>query len=199
MDSMKRIITAAFVTAAIGLAPASARVTASGQEGNSGVRDALAAARQSLADLTQLPAAAQLQGANREAIAKLISDFNTFATAQSDWRTKYKVVDESLDKLLADAANAPAAAPAPEPATPPAPGAEGAAPAGDGPLDPTIVDKLKQLRKNLDDFEAASGDPVLMVEKIEEILGSGSSVNLSADQVSRIKGYLNKIRAAATK
>jgi hypothetical protein len=193
MKSMKRIITAAFVTAAIGFLPTAAWATASGQQ-NSAVAEALGAARQSLADLTQLPAAAQLQGANREAVAKLISDFNTFATAKTDWRSKYKVVDESLNKLLADAANAPAA-----PATPPAEGAEGAAATGDGPLDQSIVDKLKELRGNLDQFEVASGDPVFMVEAIEEILGSGGSVNLSAAQVSEIKGYLDKIRMAASK
>ena len=69
-------------------------------------RQALAAARQSLAELTKLPAAQQLQGEQRTAVANFISDFNAFATAQNDWRSKYDVVDESLNRLLGDASSA---------------------------------------------------------------------------------------------
>ena len=122
MHAMKPLITAG-VVAALGLAPAAfaqssgtAPATQSSQTaapqpppsgtsqqqqvsggGNQEVaRQALAAARQSLAELTKLPAASSLQGEQRTAIANFISDFNAFATAQTDWRSKYEVVDESL-------------------------------------------------------------------------------------------------------
>ena len=110
-----------------------------------------------------------------------------------------------MNKILEDAANAPAAAPAPAAPAPAAPSSPGAAtpaaPAEGGPLDPSIVEKLKVMRTELDQFEVSSGDPVFMVKNINKILeqagASGSGATLSADQVSQIKAYLDKIRAAA--
>lgn len=221
MLSMKRITRAGAIAAACGLlaTAASAQTQGTGTEAGSqsastsqaeqqpsgdqaAARQHLAAAQQALAELTKLPAAATLQGEQRNTIAKFISDFNAFATAQSDWRSKYEVVDESLNKILADAANAPAAAPPPaQPAQPAQPGAAPAAPAEGGPLDATIVEKLKTMRTELDQFEVSSGDPVFMVKNINKILdeasASGSGANLSADQLNQIKTYLGKIKAAA--
>ena len=116
MHSIKPILTAGFIVA-LGLAPAAfaqsagastaappapssaaqhtstaqQSATAGPQQSNSNqeaAHQALAAARQSLAELTKLPAAQQLQGEQRTAVANFISDFNAFATAQTDWRSK---------------------------------------------------------------------------------------------------------------
>jgi hypothetical protein len=159
------------------------------------VRQHLTGAREALAELTKLPAASQLQGDQRQRIAQFISDFNAFATATTDWRSKYEAVDRELDQLIGldtatgtagSASTAPSTAgvsgtPS-ESTTPPsdpnasasssASGAVGtggaAAEAGD--LDPTIVAKLREVRTHLDQFEEASGDPTFVVEKIEKIL-----------------------------
>jgi hypothetical protein len=214
MFSMKRITRAGLIAATCGLmaTAASAQTQSAGSDAGgqpatssqasgqpsgdqAAARQHLAAAQQALADLTKLPAAAQLQGDQRATIAKFIGDFNAFATASADWRTKYQVVDESLNKILEDAANAPAA-----PAAPATPPAAGAPPAEPGPLDPTIVEKLKTMRTELDQFETSSGDPVFMVKAISKILDSASSgggANLSASQLSEVKSYLEKIRSAA--
>src|SRR4029453_9308811 len=115
------------------------------------------AARQSLAELTKLPAAQQLQGEQRTTVANFISDFNAFATAQNDWRSKYQVVEESLSRLLSEASSgasptATATSPtatATSPATAPSSSTgTNAAPASAG-LDPTIVAKLQEVRTHL--------------------------------------------------
>lgn len=178
-----------------------------GQGGGGGdqaaVRQHLGEARTALAELTKLPAAAQLQGAQRDAVAKLISDFNAFATATSDWRSKYQLVDESLNKLLEQNGSGAAPSATPPSGTPPSTTAPEGAPAADAPLDPTILEKLKEVRTALDNFEQASGDPVFMVEGIEKVLeeastGSGS-VTLNQTQLDQIRSYLDKIRKAATR
>ena len=172
----------------------------SGGTDQEAVRQHLTGAREALAELTKLPAAMQLQGDSRQRIAQFIGDFNSFATATTDWRSKYDAVDRELDQLIgADsggaAAGAAAAAPSPSasgsttgassttgtpstPANPNAPagssasgGAVGTGGTGEaGSLDPTIVAKLREVRTHLDAFEVASGDPTFVVEKIEKIL-----------------------------
>jgi hypothetical protein len=171
----------------------------SGGSDQEAVRRHLTGAREALAELTKLPAATQLQGESRQRIAQFISDFNSFATATTDWRSKYDAVDRELDQLIgADSGSAAAgsasAAPssgasgsttgAPStpgspstPADPNAPaassasGAVGTGGSGEaGSLDPTIVAKLREVRTHLDQFEVASGDPTFVVEKIEKIL-----------------------------
>ena len=177
----------------------------SGQQSGSGgtdqeaVRQHLTGAREALAELTKLPAATQLQGESRQRIAQFISDFNSFATATTDWRSKYDTVDRELDQLIGGdsgsaAAGATSAAPSPSasgsttgsssttgspstPADPNAPAGSSAGgavgtggSAGTGSLDPTIVAKLREVRTHLDGFEVASGDPTFVVEKIEKIL-----------------------------
>jgi hypothetical protein len=172
----------------------------SGGTDQEAVRRSLTGAREALAELTKLPAATQLQGESRQRIATFISDFNAFATATTDWRSKYDAVDRELDQLIgADSGSAAAgstsAAPSSSSTTgsttgsPSTPGssstpadpnasasssASGAVgtggSAGAGSLDPTIVAKLKEVRTHLDQFEVASGDPTFVVEKIEKIL-----------------------------
>jgi collagen type I/II/III/V/XI/XXIV/XXVII alpha len=215
------------------------------------VRQHLSAAREALAELTKLPAASQLQGEQRQQVAQLISDFNTFATATTDWRGKYETIDRELDQILgmgatgstgsmsgtaggsaagtsgsaaastgtsADASTAGASG------TSGAAGAAGAggAAGGSAALDPTIIAKLQEVRKHLDGFEEASGDPTFVVEKIEKILdqaaggasaggavgtsgstgsagssASGGSVTLTASQVQELRRQLDSIKAAA--
>lgn len=180
--------------------------SSSGAADQQAVRQHLSAARQALAELTKLPAAAQLQGEQRTAITTFISDFNTFATATSDWRAKYKVVDESLDKLLANAPASGAEAPpatTPAPSTPPSstPGATAPGAEAGGPLDPTITEKLQTVRTELNGFEEASGDPVFIVEAIEEILeessSGGGAATIPQDKVQEIRRQLDRIRKAA--
>ncbi len=155
-------------------------------------RQALQSAQQSLAELTKLPSAATLQGDPRTLVAGFISDFNAFATATTDWRSKYQAASASLNKTLEAAASA-GSAPAPAPAE----GEQAAT------WPPEIVEKLKEVRQHLDTFERASGDPVLMVERIERVLESagagGSGVTLTSAQLDEIREYLGKIRRAATR
>ena len=144
-------------------------------------RRALTAARESLSQLTQLPAAGQLTGPARTQVAQLISNFNELITTQVQWRASYAKVSSSLDALLGPESTEASATPAPTAtpgaagtagATPPAaePGAAaGATPASPTPgavgtsgsattqIDPSIKAKLLELKKNLADFEKASG------------------------------------------
>ena len=238
-----------------GTAPSSAsggqRPEGSGGSGanQEAVRQHLSSAREALAELTKLPAASQLQGEQRQQVAQLIGDFNTFATATTDWRPKYETIDRELDQILgigatgatgsmsgspsgsaagasgstgastgtsADASAAGASGTG-------ASGTSGAAASGGAPaLDATIIAKLQEVRKHLDGFEEASGDPTFVVEKIEKILdeasggasaggavgtsgttgsagssASGGSVTLTAAQLQEVRRQLESIKAAA--
>jgi len=129
----------------------------------------LVAARETLAQLTQLPAAAQLSGEPRNQVSQLITNFNALITTQSNWRESYDKVNANLNTLLGpqmstDEANAaPAANPgAPAPGATPTPGATtpgavGTAGTASVELDPSIRAKLLELRKNLDEFKKAAG------------------------------------------
>jgi hypothetical protein len=213
------------------------------------VRQHLSSAREALAELTKLPAASQLQGEQRQQVAQLISDFNTFATATTDWRGKYETIDRELDQILGVGATGStgsmsgtasgsaagtsgtagastgtsADASAGASGTSGAGGAAGAAgTGGSAALDATIIAKLQEVRKHLDGFEEASGDPTFVVEKIEKILdqasggasaggavgtsgsagsagssASGGSVTLTASQVQELRRQLDSIKAAA--
>jgi len=125
-----------------------------------GARRHLSAARGSLNQLTQLPAAAQLAGEGRTQVTQLIANFNELITTQAQWRASYDKVAANLTTLLGPAstdAEATAAAPAPTAATPPAPGAVGTS--GTVELDPAIRAKLVELRRHLAEFEKAMGGP----------------------------------------
>jgi hypothetical protein len=140
----------------------------------------LMAARESLSQITQLPAAGQLAGEARTQVAQLISNFNELITTQSNWRASYAKVDANLTALIgpengdAEAAGGAAATtPAPGAQAPgaPTPGAEpptAQAPAGTPgsvgtsgsatvEIDPAIRAKLVELRQHLAQFEKASG------------------------------------------
>ena len=196
----------ALVAATMALAPAVARAqaaTPAATERQEAIKKALTAAVASLGELTKLPAAATLQGDVRTAVTGFIAEFNAFATLPKDWKAKYQIASTSLDKMLAAAAAAPAPAAAPAaPAAPATPGAPAApAAAGPGVWDPTVVEKLKDVRKHLDDFEKATGDPLFIVQDIEELLdGAGAAsgtVTLDAAKLATLKEYLGKIKAVA--
>jgi len=128
------------------------------------VRRHLTAARDTLAELTKLPAAAQLQGENRVQVQQLIANFNELITTQSNWTASYAKVDANLNALLGGGATdsaASAAMPSPAPTTSPdpaaAPGAVGTSGTAKADLDPAIRAKLMDLRSKLDEFHKAVG------------------------------------------
>lgn len=115
----------------------------------------LTAARNTLSELTQLPAAAQLTGEARTHVAQLISNFNEMITTDMQWRAAYAKLEANLDALLGPRA---AGEPANPPTTPPSgtPGAVGTSGITD--LDPEVRAKLTQFREHLERFEqVASG------------------------------------------
>lgn len=110
----------------------------------------LTEARNTLSALTQLPAASQLSGEARTQVSQLISNFNELITANADWKASYAKVSASLMSLIG-----PEAAATPEPSgTPGAVGTSGTATAN---MDPSIREKLVELRRNLSEFEKAAG------------------------------------------
>ena len=116
------------------------------------VKRHLTAARESLSQLTQLPAAAQLTGDARTQVSQLISNFNELITTNTEWRASYTKVQANLNALVGDQRTdeSPAAAPAP--------GAAGAVgTSGTTGVDPAIRAKLVEFRTHLMDFEKAAG------------------------------------------
>jgi hypothetical protein len=111
----------------------------------------LTAARNTLSQITQLPAAAQLQGESRSQVAQLINNFNELITTQADWKAAYAKVEANLTALLAQ----PEEAARPS-GTAGAVGTSGSTKTG---IDATIRAKLVELRSQLDQFEKAAGAP----------------------------------------
>jgi hypothetical protein len=148
-------------TAAMVPSPATAAAPAAQpQVDANAARLALTAARDSLNQLTQLPAAAQLSGDARTQVAQLITNFNELTSAQSNWRASYAKVAANLTALLgpddgdvAATAGAPGAAIAPTGTA----GTVGTSGATTVALDPGVRAKLVELRRNLAAFETASG------------------------------------------
>jgi len=129
-----------------------------GQPSQSEARRHLTMARESLSQLTQLPAASQLAGDTRAQVSQLITNFNELITTNADWKAAYAKVDASVMTLLGTSAGdePPTAAVPPTTAAPTGtPGAVGTA--GSTALDPTIRAKLVEFRAHLKDFEKAAG------------------------------------------
>jgi len=111
------------------------------------VRKYLTDARNSLSDLTELPAATQLTGEPRARVQQLITNFNELITKTTDWRASYEKVESILSSLLA-------AEPAPDSGTPGAVGTTGTTAA----IDRTVRAKLIEFGTHLEQFKvAASG------------------------------------------
>jgi hypothetical protein len=196
MTSISKTTAAALVAAFVALMPSQAAA----QANQEAIKSSLLGAQTALAEMIKLPAAAQMQGDVRTMVSGFISEFNAFATLPKDWKAKYQTASASLDKMLATAAAAPA--PAAAPAAPAAPAAGAPADAGGpGTWDPTVVEKLKDVRKNLYDFEKATGDPLFVVFDIEKLLNaagaSSGSVTLDAAKLGELKALLGKIKSAA--
>ena len=113
-------------------------------------KQALTAARDTLSQMTQLPAAQQLSGETRTQVAQLISSFNELITTNAEWKASYAKVDANLTAQTTDY----------PPPTPPT-GAAGAAgavgTAGTTTLDPALKAKLAEFRTHLKAFEKAAG------------------------------------------
>ena len=116
-------------------------------------RQHLTAARNSLSELAQLPAAAQLTGDARTQISQLIANFNELITAPTNWRASYAKVEANLTALVGDATTDEAAA-----RTTGVAGAVGTTGIASS-LDPAIRAKLVEFRSHLDKFEEAAGGP----------------------------------------
>jgi hypothetical protein len=134
---------------------------AAGQPDQSAARQHLSEARRVLSEVTQLPAAAQLQGEARTQVAQLITNFNALITAQSDWKEKYSAVEQSLNTLIGASAGSAVAGTTGSTATPPPPpaGTSGttATTGAAMTIDPAIKAKLEEFRKHLMAFNAAYG------------------------------------------
>ena len=136
-------------------------------------KQALTAARDSLAQMTQLPAAQALTGEPRAQVSQLISNFNELITTNAEWKASYAKVEANLNALLGSQGPDESAAPSPAPATaPPSPtappssttpptagaaGAVGTSGTTTGSLDPGIKAKLAEFRTHLKEFEKAAG------------------------------------------
>jgi hypothetical protein len=108
------------------------------------------AARDTLGQLTKLPAAAQVQGDARTQLSQLITNFNELITTTENWRSSYDKVNANVVALLGPET--------PEPSQPPAAGVPGAVgTSGTATLDPAVRAKLVEFRNHLTQFEKASG------------------------------------------
>ena len=124
------------------------------QAGPEAARRHLTEARNSLSALTQLPAAGQLAGEARTQVSQLITNFNELITTQENWREAYAKVSANMLTLIGPEETTTTPTP---PATAGAVGTSGTA-AGMATLDPTVREKLVEMRRHLKEFEkAASG------------------------------------------
>ncbi len=110
----------------------------------------LTAARESLSQLTQLPAAAQLTGEARTQVSQLISNFNELITTKENWRASYDKVAANLTALIGAEAST-------ESAPAQAGGAVGTSGSTAASLDPAVRAKLVEFRSHLKQFEQAAG------------------------------------------
>jgi hypothetical protein len=115
-------------------------------------------ARNTLTQLTQLPAAAQLTGETRVQVTEVIANFNELITTTHDWPVSYAKVEANLNALLGQESTdaEPAVATGTTGATATAVvGTSGATPTA--PLDPAIRAKLIELRAHLKAYGKAAG------------------------------------------
>ena len=113
----------------------------------------LTAARNSLSELTQHPAAAQLTGDARTQVSQLISNFNELITTDTEWRASYEKVDANVTALIGGQTTDES----PQTPTAPSAGAVGTTGSVSSGLDPTIRQKLVEFRSHLKQFEQAAG------------------------------------------
>jgi hypothetical protein len=156
---------AATPSAATPASPTPSPATAAGarpQIDQEAARRQLTAARETLTQLTKLPAAAQLTGEARTQVSQLIANFNELITTTSEWRPTHAKVAANLSALLGpDTTDAEAArgVPSPTAETPAVPGVVGTSGTATADLDPAVRAKLVELRRSLTEFEKAMGGP----------------------------------------
>lgn len=121
-----------------------------GQKNPEEAKRHLTAARNSLSELTQLPAAQQLTGDARTQVSELITNFNALITTTADWPAAYAKVENNLSSLLGSQSTDES--PARTAATAGAVGTSGSAT-----LSPDIREKLIAFRGHLEQFEKAAG------------------------------------------
>ena len=127
--------------------------SASGQVDAEAAKQHLTAARNSLSQLTQLPAASQLTGESRTQVSQLISNFNELITTDTEWRASYEKVNANLTALIgAQTTDESTTTPTSSTA-----GAVGTTGTSAGSLDPAIREKLMEFRTHLQQFEKAAG------------------------------------------
>lgn len=127
--------------------------TPAAQAGPEAARRHLTEARNSLSALTQLPAAGQLAGEARTQVSQLITNFNELITTQENWREAYAKVSANMLTLIGPEETTTTPTP---PATAGAVGTSGTV-AGMATLDPTVREKLVEMRRHLKEFEKAAG------------------------------------------
>jgi hypothetical protein len=116
----------------------------------------LTAARNTLSQLTQLPAAGQLQGEARAQVSQLINNFNELITTQTDWKASYAKVAANLESLIGPSPS-DAARPTGTAGTTGTPGAVGTSgTTGMAAIDPAVRAKLTEFRSELDEFQKAA-------------------------------------------
>ena len=168
----------------------------------------LTAARQDLADVTRLPAAAHIQGQARSDLNELISNFNALITSNGpEWRQAYDRVQSSLTALVGPEA---------EPSGQSAVGTSGTAPPS---LDPTIMAKLNDMRQHIEQFgetvgvkpgQPAAGTPgtapneqvLRNIDQIGAIVSRALSqappdqatVSVTRQDLQQIQDYLTQLR-----
>jgi hypothetical protein len=123
-----------------------------------GAKRAMTAARDSLGEVTKLPAAQQLSGEPRTQLTQLIANFNELITTNTEWKASYAKVDANLTALIG-AQTADESTTAPAAATAGATGAAGAVGTSGtttDTLDPGIKAKLAEFRAHLKEFEKAA-------------------------------------------
>jgi hypothetical protein len=117
-----------------------------------GAKRYLTAARDTLGQLTKIPAAAQIHGDARTQLTQLIANFNELITTNENWRSSYDKVTANVVALLGPDTPEPSQAPAA--GAPVAVGTSGTAAAT---LDPAVRAKLVEFRNQLAEFEKAAG------------------------------------------
>jgi hypothetical protein len=116
----------------------------------------LTAARNTLSQLTQLPAAGQLQGEARAQVSQLINNFNELITTQTDWKASYAKVAANLEALIGPSSD-DAARPTGTAGATGTPGAVGTSgTTGMAAIDPAVRAKLTEFRSELDEFQKAA-------------------------------------------
>ena len=168
----------------------------------------LTEARNTLSQLTQLPAAAQLSGEARSLVSQLIANFNELITAQSEWRGSYSKVDANLVALLGpdntDAERTGGVSTGTTGTTGTA-GTVGTSGSAGVNLDPAIRGKLVELRQKLNEFEKAAGGSVTASgstsSAAESIAGTTASMQSptpqTATQANEAMGHQEAMRHIA--